>query len=561
MLLRKRLSALVLCAVLVGSSITGIGAATKDSIIGANRYETAAKIADRMGSYSTAILVNSDKSLADGLSASSLAGKENAPILLVKKDSIPKETLSRLGSVDKVYIIGGTSAISEKVESQLAGKTIERIEGKDRVDTSKKVAQLVGNYNEAFIVNGFKGEADAMSVASVAARDKAPILFTKGSSSEREKKSSVKYYAIGGTSVISDSVAGKYSAERLSGSNRYNTNRAVIKKFYANSSKLYYAKGDPLVDALTVSALAQDSGVVLVSKTSDNTILKDKNIVQVGGMNFDPLSTNTAPVITSDTDKLEFNLGDYVDLSKFNVKAYDKEDGDLTDEIMVDKLVDFSEAGTYVLNLSVTDSDGLVGKKTITIVIKIADQDTEDKPNTGDTDYTTIYNLSKTMNKKDFQMAMIEEFESLLNEHRIDKGVKPIKVDVELANLSYLKSKHMSDLNYYVHTYNDLETKLYPEEWTESNKYGASIHIFDIYSNQFEFCVAYGENIAASYTIAGNNTPEDCARYYLNKWKNSDIHNELLLSDDTDVFGFGVYASDMNAKYATYAAFHTGKLK
>ncbi len=111
---REKASALVLCAVLLGTSVVPVSAANKDEIVGANRYDTAAKIADRMGNYDTAILVNSDKSLADGLSASSLAGKENAPILLVKQNSIPSETLARLQKVKKVYIIGGTAAISKK---------------------------------------------------------------------------------------------------------------------------------------------------------------------------------------------------------------------------------------------------------------------------------------------------------------------------------------------------------------------------------------------------------------------------------------------------------------
>ena len=80
----KKLSALTLSAVLFGSSLVPVSASKISEISGLNRYETAAKIADNIGNYNTAILVNSDKSLADGLSASSLAGKENAPILLVK---------------------------------------------------------------------------------------------------------------------------------------------------------------------------------------------------------------------------------------------------------------------------------------------------------------------------------------------------------------------------------------------------------------------------------------------------------------------------------------------
>lgn len=107
---KKKASALALCAVLLGTSVAPVSAATHEKIAGANRYETAAMIADKMGDYETAILVNSDKSLADGLSASSLAGKENAPILLTSKDNLPAATEKRLEKVKKVYIIGGKKA-------------------------------------------------------------------------------------------------------------------------------------------------------------------------------------------------------------------------------------------------------------------------------------------------------------------------------------------------------------------------------------------------------------------------------------------------------------------
>lgn len=260
---------------------------TKTEIIGSDRYETSALIADKMGYYDTAILVNGDKSLSDGLSASSLAGKEKAPILLVKQNTIPKETLTRALKAKKIYIIGGTAAISEDVEKQLAGKEIVRVDGKNRVETSEKVAKLVGNYDEAFIVNGNTGEADAISVSSVAAKNQAPILLTNGKTSTHSKKTGVEYYVVGGDAVVSDSIVSEFDAERISGSNRYETNRAVIKEFYPNKNKYYYTKGDLLVDALAVSPLSKDNGVVLVSPKSDNSILKDKDLVQVGGMDFE----------------------------------------------------------------------------------------------------------------------------------------------------------------------------------------------------------------------------------------------------------------------------------
>lgn len=132
---------------------------THEEIIGSDRYDTAAKIADKLGSYDNVVLVNAESSMSDGLSASGLAGKENGAILLTKKDSIPKATMDRIKKVKKVYIIGGEAAISAKVANELtaAGIKVERLGGKDRVETSEIVAKKLGNYSDAFVVNGFKG--------------------------------------------------------------------------------------------------------------------------------------------------------------------------------------------------------------------------------------------------------------------------------------------------------------------------------------------------------------------------------------------------------------------
>ncbi|WP_414697322.1 cell wall-binding repeat-containing protein [Peptacetobacter sp. AB845] len=262
---------------------------THKEVIGANRYETAAKVADELGSYDNVVLVNATSTMSDGLAASGLAGKENGAILLTKKDSIPKATMDRIKKVKKVYIIGGENAISQKVANQITAANIkvERIGGKNRVETSELVAEKLGNYSNAFIVNGFKGEADAMSASAIAARYEAPILLTNGKTSTHAKKSGVEYYVVGGTSVVNKSIADKYNAERLAGKDRYATNREVIDEFYSGSDKLYLANGETLVDALTASTIAKNHGIVLVNEKSDKSILKDKNTVQVGGMNFD----------------------------------------------------------------------------------------------------------------------------------------------------------------------------------------------------------------------------------------------------------------------------------
>ena len=260
-----------------------------EEIIGSDRYDTAAKIADKLGSYDTVVLVNATSTMSDGLSASGLAGKENGAILLTKKDSIPKVTMDRIKKVKKVYIIGGESAISAKVAKEITAANIkvERLGGKTRVETSELVAKKLGNYNKVFVVNGFKGEADAMSASAVAAKNGAPILLTNGKSSTHAKKAGVEYYVIGGNTVVDKSIVSKYDAERLAGSDRYATNREVMDEFYSGKEKVYIANGDKLVDALTASPLAKNNGIVLVNKKSDKSILKGKDTVQVGGMDFE----------------------------------------------------------------------------------------------------------------------------------------------------------------------------------------------------------------------------------------------------------------------------------
>ena len=280
----KKLGVCLLSGTMLVSSMGMAGAATHSTIAGQDRFETASKIADLQGSYSTAILVNG-LSLSDGLSASSLSKKYNAPILLVKEHSVPKVTMDSLKGVNKVFIIGGKNVISAGVEEQLKheGMAVERLAGSNRVKTSIAVAREVGNYDEAFVVNGYKGEADAMSVAPVAAKKGAPILITDGKTAPTFRDSDINYYSVGGEAVVSSGLSNYYKATRIAGSNRYKTNKAVINRFYPNTDKLYVANGETLVDALTVAPLAKYNGVVLTSKNSDKAILEGKELVSVGG--------------------------------------------------------------------------------------------------------------------------------------------------------------------------------------------------------------------------------------------------------------------------------------
>lgn len=272
----RRVLALGLTLAIFLINVPNVDALTSGTIKGNNIYETAGLIADKK-SYNTAIMVNMDNSIADGLSASGLAGAVDAPILLAQKNKIPNETKQRLKNVKKIYIIGKELSISKSVETELknTGAQVTRLGGDDRIKTSYSVAKEVSGIkkvDEVILTNAYKGEADTISAAPVSVRDIAPIVLTDGKSVPFST-SNVKTYAVGGSISMSTSLVNKTNAKRLGGSDRYDTNKKVIKEFYPDASEFYLSDGYDLVNALTGSTIAKENPIVLVSESSDKSIL------------------------------------------------------------------------------------------------------------------------------------------------------------------------------------------------------------------------------------------------------------------------------------------------
>lgn len=86
-------------------------------------------------------MISSGESFPDSLAVSPYASKEAYPILLVKRNSIPSNIKRLIDTSDlkNVYIVGGLNTISKDVENKLTN-TIERFSGKDRYETSIKIA-------------------------------------------------------------------------------------------------------------------------------------------------------------------------------------------------------------------------------------------------------------------------------------------------------------------------------------------------------------------------------------------------------------------------------------
>ena len=320
-----------------------------DILAGKDRYETAVKVAEEYimnqpfsGKNPNVVIVNGN-SLVDGLSASPLAAKLKAPMLLSKTDEVPKATLDYLKKLSEnttisnlknitINLVGGKGVLSDNVERQLKdlGYTVKRYGGENREATSMKVANVIGNQDNAFVV-GANGEADAMSIASVASSTKmsqtnnaiAPIIVSnfKGlSSNTLDFLDNAKTVTVlGGEAVVSneefdaikEAVPTTAKVNRIAGANRQETNAKVISTYYAGNfgdgSDVLVAKDGQrnkmeLVDALTVSNLAalKNAPIVLATDKLDkaqiNTLelnaKQAKALYQVGnGVNLDVVKT------------------------------------------------------------------------------------------------------------------------------------------------------------------------------------------------------------------------------------------------------------------------------
>ena len=336
--------------------------ANVDLLAGDNRYETAVKIAEeyaelnetasnKAANISDIVLVNGN-SLVDGLAAAPLAsvlgkkaasGAKKAPIVLTESDKLPKatkdylvrilKTTNAISTAPTIHLVGGTSVLSRNLQNELKtlGFNVVRYNGENREETSLKVAETVlaksDNKDDVFVV-GANGEADAMSIAPIAAKssEQAPIIVSKNGGLSYDgldfidEITNAKVTVIGGENSVSkedfeslkEGIDADGALRRIAGANRKATNALIINQFYtttgiASTNSVVVAKDgqnnkSELIDALTAANLASEKKAPIVLATNNlsteqvNALeLRAKsanNVYQVGlGVNRDVVKT------------------------------------------------------------------------------------------------------------------------------------------------------------------------------------------------------------------------------------------------------------------------------
>ena len=288
---------------------------TSTEIIGSDRYDTAAKISKKGWNASSTVVIANGINEIEGIVSNPLAAVYNAPVLLAEKDRVSKYTTDELKrlSPSNIIIIGDKSSIGENTVSNIKkvapSASIKRIEGSNIEELSVNIAKEIdskANVSKIYVA-GENGAADALSVVSKAAEEKAPIIVTSKNSVNSSVKNWIKSnsissaYFLGKTAVISDNVikeidsvvSGNVSGNRIGGSDRNQTNARVIKALYPSETcnPVFVAKNSPLVDAISVGVYAArtKSPIVIAGNALDSeqaNILKNKktnSVFRIGG--------------------------------------------------------------------------------------------------------------------------------------------------------------------------------------------------------------------------------------------------------------------------------------
>lgn len=262
-------------------------AASIDRYSGNNRYETAFAVADALKEQQGVdkfenIIVAYGDNYADALAGSYLAKVKNAPILVVNsrmenyvKDYIDENT-NKAGTI---YLLGGEGVVSRNFANSLtsSGYNVKRLGGANRYETNMSILRESGVTNEDILVCSASSFADSLSASAVGK----PILLVNTSLYDEQKDllstfDTDRFYLIGGTGAVTASVGTELrqygTVERVAGSNRYTTSKAIADKFFAGGSDtIVIASGDDFPDGLTGGPLAMSLSSPLFLVNDRNT--------------------------------------------------------------------------------------------------------------------------------------------------------------------------------------------------------------------------------------------------------------------------------------------------
>ena len=203
------------------------------------------------------VLLGREDNFADSLTSGGLQGLLDAPLLLTATGELDERVeaeLARLGA-ERVWIMGGTNAVSQAVEDALValGYEVTRIAGTTRLETAVEAAEALiddegFDPTTAIVARAYGAEgstdptqafADSLAAGGAAAREAIPILLSETGQLSATTAAFFEahpeittVYVVGGIAALSqqvedDLIALGLEVIRLAGATRFDTASAV----------------------------------------------------------------------------------------------------------------------------------------------------------------------------------------------------------------------------------------------------------------------------------------------------------------------------------------------
>jgi putative cell wall-binding protein len=295
MLSIRALSVVAAAAALLGTAAVSASAASAPltdtgttRIQGADRYATAVAVsASTFSPPQDVVFVASGENFPDALATGPAAASADAPILLVKKDSVPEAVVTELERLQPshVVVVGGPGVVSDATMEQVASHatTSERVFGPDRYETAEEILAGMGPVDSVYLSSG-AGFADALGGGAAAAAEAGGLLLTAKDTlpeaTVRALQGSNPSHVVilGGTGVVSSTVDAQVKSllptavvDRADGDDRYETAGILAEALWGDTGAkaAFVASGTGYADALAATPVAyvNDAPILLTKAT------------------------------------------------------------------------------------------------------------------------------------------------------------------------------------------------------------------------------------------------------------------------------------------------------
>ncbi|MDN7244720.1 cell wall-binding repeat-containing protein [Planococcus shenhongbingii] len=175
---------------------------TPTRISGANRHQTSALIAQKVGGAKAVVV--SSSGFADSLAIASYAAEKGMPILLTSPAKMSPEVEQMVEKYSEVIVVGGTEAVSPAVVEQIEkSASTRRIAGQDRFSTAAAVvSELYPSTVSASLMASGEHFADALTGSALGAKQKKPIFLTRKDSLPAVTKNAITAKSVSALTVI-----------------------------------------------------------------------------------------------------------------------------------------------------------------------------------------------------------------------------------------------------------------------------------------------------------------------------------------------------------------------